>query len=264
MGGMEAVDPSPTPTPHAPSRRVLLLAGAAAAAVAGTVAAGTILTRGDGAATAASAVGGGAMDPSTTGSFLDVPENVEGREAMVWAHTTGVQPALNGSRYAPDQVVTRGDLAVALHRFAGSPAVPLADTPALLADLGEDPDRAAALLWLYGQGALWGDASLQVHPERSATRDDTAGLLAALLRPALAGVGATWVPSADAPTSQSQSQSQSAEPWSSLADARWLEAAGMVPDAPPGTLWAGKDDVTRADLAICLHRADTAIAGAMG
>lgn len=245
---------SPVPARRLHGRRSLLLAGAAAAAVTGAVGVGALLTRSGGPAPLAAAQGGAAA--SATSPFSDVKDGAEGLDAMVWADENGVQPALDGSSYSPSAAVTRGDLALALHRFAGSPAVPLGTTPALLTDLGEDPDRAAALLWLHGRGALWGDASLQVHPGRRATRGCTASVLTALLRPALAGAGAVW----DVP--DDSALPHPVEPWSALAAARWLEATGIVSGVPAGFDRADEESTTRGDLALCLHRADAVIAAA--
>ncbi|MGP5006942.1 hypothetical protein ACTXJK_08610 [Brachybacterium tyrofermentans] len=248
-----------------PGRRSLLLAGAAAAAVTGAVGAGALLTRSGAPAPLAAAQGGAA---SALSPFSDVEDGAEGVDAMVWADENGVQPALDGNSYSPGAAVMRGDLALALHRFAGSPAVPLDATPALIVDLGEAPDRAAALLWLHGRGALWGDASLQVHPDDPATQDCAAGLLTALLRPALAAVGATWDPSTGEPSTGEPSGTDAASaeevgPWSALGDASWLEAAGILAGAITSSDWAGDERVTRGELAVTLHRADSVVAAAL-
>lgn len=218
----------------------------------GAVSAGILLTRSGGAPLAAAS--GGA--PAST--FSDVQPGTEGLDSMVWADSTRVLPALEDGTYAPDSPVARGDIAVALHRFAGTPEVPLEGTPVLIVDLGDVPERASALLWLHGRGALWGDAELKVHPEDPATRDCAAALLTALLRPALAGVGATWDPSTDA------ALSQDAEPGSSRADAVWLQQAGMAPASFTVEAWSGESIVTRAELAGALHRANAVIVDALG
>lgn len=234
---------SPAPARSVPPRRTLLLAGAAAAAVVGAVSAGVVLPR--------------MLGPATS-PFSDVADGDAGLEAMVWAEETGVLPAPGGA-FSPDAVVTRGEVAAALHRFAGTPAVPLEDVPVLIVDLGEDPAQASALLWLHGRGALWGDAELKVHPEDPATREGASGMLAALLRPALAGIGAVWpAGGADGPGAAEGKDI----PGGISPDAAWLTSAGMAPDG--STPWQGEQAVTRAELAAVLHRADGVIAGALG
>ncbi|MCT1436683.1 S-layer homology domain-containing protein [Brachybacterium paraconglomeratum] len=231
------------PARPAPPRRALLLAGAAAAAVVGAVSAGVVLPR--------------ALGPATS-PFSDVADGDAGLEAMVWAEETGVLPAAGGA-FSPDAVVTRGEVAAALHRFAGTPAVPLEDVPVLIVDLGEDPAQASALLWLHGRGALWGDAELKVHPEDPATREGASGMLAALLRPALAGIGAVWPAGGADGSGGTEGKDLPAE---LSQDAAWLTSAGMAPDG--STHWQGEQTVTRAELAAVLHRADGVIAGALG
>lgn len=232
----------PAPARSVPPRRTLLLAGAAAAVV-GAISAGVALPR--------------VLGPATS-PFSDVADGDAGLEAMVWAEETGVLPAAGGA-FSPEAVMTRGEVAAALHRFAGTPAVPLEDVPVLIVDLGEDPEQASALLWLHGRGALWGDAELKVHPEDPATREGASGMLAALLRPALAGIGAVWpAGGADGPGAAEGKDL----PAGLSQDAAWLTSAGMAPDG--STHWQGEQAVTRAELAAVLHCADGVIAGALG
>lgn len=233
----------PAPARSVPPRRTLLLAGAAAAAVVGAVSAGVVLPR--------------MLGPASS-PFSDVADGDAGLEAMLWADDTGVLPAAGGA-FSPEAVVTRGEVAAALHRFAGTPAVPLEDVPVLIVDLGEDPEQASALLWLHGRGALWGDAELKVHPDDPATREGASGMLAALLRPALAGIGAVW-PAGGADGSGGAEGKDL--PAGLSQDAAWLTSAGMAPDG--STHWQGEQAVTRAELAAVLHRADGVIAGALG
>ena len=233
----------PAPARSVPPRRTLLLAGAAAAAVVGAVSAGAVLPR--------------MLGPASS-PFSDVADGDAGLEAMLWADDTGVLPAAGGA-FSPEAVVTRGEVAAALHRFAGTPAVPLEDVPVLIVDLGEDPEQASALLWLHGRGALWGDAELKVHPDDPATREGASGMLAALLRPALAGIGAVW-PSGGADGSGGAEGRDL--PAGLSQDAAWLTNAGMAPDG--STHWQGEQAVTRAELAAVLHRADGVIANALG
>jgi hypothetical protein len=187
-----------------------------------------------------------ALGPAAS-PFSDVADGDPALEAMSWADETGVLPATDGA-FSPETAVTRGEVAAALHRFAGTPAVPLEDVPVPIVDLGEDPEQASALRWLHGRGALWGDAELKVHPGDPATRTCAAEMLAALLRPALAGVGAVWT---------SEPEDDEALPL----DAAWLTRAGMV-QRPAGD-WDGDSAVTRAELATVLQRADGIISEAL-
>src|SRR5699024_9773781 len=250
---------SVTPLRASPPRTGLraVLLGGAAAAVGGAVLTGALLrSEGPEAPSVASSGSAGPGEGSPAAPFADVPADHPGAEAIRWAHETGVQPAPSAAGYLPQAAVARRDVAVALHRLAGTPAVDLQGLPVLFTDLGEDPARVAAVLWLHGRGALWGDAELRVHPDDPATRNGTATMLTALLRPALAGVGVTWDASADASLPEAE------DPGSALADAAWLMAAGMAPEAPADR--DGDETVTRADLAVSLHRAAAVITAALG
>ena len=166
---------------------------------------------------------------------------------MRWADEVGVQPALADGTYAPGGPVGRGALAGVLHRFAGAPEVTVDSAPTLVADLGEDPDHAGALLWLHGRGALWCDQRLRLRPGDETTRDEAAATLTALLRPALAGIGSTWDP-AGAPEAPGSSP-----------DVQWLTAAGLVPASVTTTESPGDAPLTRSELAAALHRANSVI-----
>lgn len=257
--------PAPGPAPATTARprtarRAVLLAGAAAA-VTGAVGAGLVLTRDQAVPSSASSAGPGSGSVGAAvgdaAPFPDVAADHPAAAAIRWAHESGVQPALSARSYAPDQALDRGAVAVALHRLAGAPAVDTAALPHPFTDLGEDPARVTALLWLHGRGALWGDAEMRVRPEDPATRDCTAMLLAALLRPALAGRGVTWDPATDT------ALPQPVEPGSALPDLAWLVAAGMMPEEVLPEDADGDATVTRADIALSLHRVDEVLTAAL-
>lgn len=181
-----ATAPAPAPAtlpgdsqPDSPRRRTLLLAGAGAAALALPVA---------GAALVLGRAGRGANGLDTDAALSPSAAN-PAQDALSWAHDSDVLPALPDGSFAPDAVVTRADLALALHRFAGAPTPNLAGVPTPVADVPEDPERAAAVLWLHGRGALWGDAELRVRPDEPATQEAGRGIVTALLEPALTGAG---------------------------------------------------------------------------
>lgn len=261
-------DPSASRAEQAPRgttrRRTVLFASAAGAVVAGATATGTLLTRATTDSTAVAAAdgsteGSGAGAAAATDSpFPDVTADHPGLEAMRWADETGVQTARDDGSYGPDHPCTRGDLATTLHRFAGAPQLAVDAVPTLLSDLGDDPEQARALLWLYGRGALWADASLHVRPDEETDHDEAAAILTALLRPALAGVGATWE-AAEAPEG-----SGSSSPQAPGADVLWLAAAGLVRDTALTGAGDGGQVLTRRQLATALHRADGVIATALG
>lgn len=254
--------PAASPAPSSTGRRAVLLAGGAAAVVVLPVAAGGVISRGLAGddAVSASQQGGAdlsdvdaasAADPGAGSPFADVADDDPGLEAMRWADEVGIQPALADGTYAPDGPVGRGALAGVLHRFAGAPEVTVGAAPTLVADLDEDADRAGALLWLHGRGALWCDQQLRLRPDDGTTRDEAAATLSALLRPALAGIGSTWDPDG-APEAPGSSP-----------DVRWLAAAGLVHPSVTTAGSSGDLPLTRAELAAALHRANSVITDCM-
>lgn len=232
---------TPAPARPRPRRRTVLVAGAAAVVV--PVGAAAVAHR-----------------SASTSAFTDVAAGSETADAIRWASDTGVQPPLTVTAYGPEEPVARGDLALALHRFAGSPTLDLAAAPALFTDLPDDDAQATALAWLHGRGALWGDAELRVRPAETATRDEAATMLAALLRPALTAVGARW----DTGTLPEQADGADDADLTALADLAWLTAAGMVPTAELSGAHDGAAPVTRQELAVALHRADRVVEDALG
>lgn len=234
-----------------PGRRTVLLLGSAAAALAVPVG-GLALwssrrTTGDPAMARTLDGAGADVLQASVASFPDVPADHPAAESIAWAHATGVQPGLDDGTYRPETELTRGDLVLALHRLAGAPAVDTDTTPALLTDVPSDPERAAAVLWLHGRGALWGDAELRVHPDAPVTARAGAGVLADLLVPALtAAVGEV------APALQ---------PVLSTFGGSFTDPAADDAIATSTGLGADIDDIplTRAHLALALHQVELAL-----
>ena len=75
--------------------------------------------------------------------------------------------------------VTRAAFAVALHRWAGAPAV--AATAEMFTDMPQDPSTADAVRWLAVRGGLVGDDQLRVRPEEPLTVGELREGLTALL-----------------------------------------------------------------------------------
>ena len=231
------------------SRRIVVAAGAALA-VGGIGAGGVVAVRrvlaGDATSSRAQrAADTGAADAATASAlFADVAGDDPDIDAITWAHEHDVQPALADGSYAPDAEMTRADLARALHAFGGSPQISMDPVPELFADLPADPVTASALLWLHGRGAAWGDDDMQVRPDDPATRDDAAGMVAALLRPGLRGLGVE----VDAPT---QVPFEDLVPEDSR-DVLWLLGAGLL-GATQRTRWDGEQPLRRREVAALLH-----------
>ncbi|MCL6424294.1 hypothetical protein Bequi_13060 [Brachybacterium sp. JHP9] len=146
-------------------------------------------------------------------AFRDAPSG-ELRRAVERAAELGTLAPLAPGVFAPGELLSREELALALHRFAGSPG-PLPEFPSYT-DLPEGEEARAACRWLHAQAADWGDGALRFRGESEATLGDAAGILRGLLDARLerAGFGIP-VPADPAPLA-------------------WLAAAGLLP--APGLL----------------------------
>lgn len=182
------------------------------------------------------------------------------QDSLSWAHDNGVMQALPDGSFAPDAPVSRGDLALALHRFAGAPTPDLHDVPVLLADVPEDPDQAAAVLWLHGRGALWGDAELRVHPGEPTTREASRGILTALLGPALTSAGIDATAALEAALAAAHISDGRAGSGSSAGDGGDAGNGGDGDTSNTDNDSAdGAAPLTRAALATTLHSVDQAL-----
>ncbi len=85
--------------------------------------------------------------------FVDVAEDAWYRDAVAWATAKGLVKGVNNKRFAPEQTMTRQELATILWRRAGSPA----ENPDLsgYADGEQVADYALApMAWLVSRGYL--------------------------------------------------------------------------------------------------------------
>ncbi|ASA20480.1 hypothetical protein B9T62_06485 [Paenibacillus donghaensis] len=147
------------------------------------------LTRAD-AALLLAQLAGQAAEAGTTGSFGDVPTEAYYADAVAWASASGIVNGVGEGRFDPSAEITREQLAVLLVRFvvwmdwslpAGGAAAGFADQQSI------SPYAAAAAGTLQQAGILSGRpapgaAALNFAPQDSASREETAHLLAKLLK----------------------------------------------------------------------------------
>lgn len=122
-----------------------------------------------------------AGQPEVSGwsTFTDVPETEWYAKAIAWAQQNDVVEGIGNNLFAPDQIVTREQIAVMMHNEAGKPAV----TGTLdFEDAADVSDWAYdAVLWATQNdvicGALLSDGTLLLNPREGATRAEAATLL---------------------------------------------------------------------------------------
>lgn len=111
--------------------------------------------------------------------FEDVPQGAWYEQAAQWAAEKGIIQGVGGNRLAPQDTVTRQQLAVMLYRAAGSPEV-TGSTQAL--DQFSDGRKVAswaqdAMIWCAEQGILQGDEQGKLNPNEESTRAQVAAML---------------------------------------------------------------------------------------
>ena len=105
--------------------------------------------------------------------FVDVAADAYFAGAVGWMVSAGVTTGTTPFTFAPDRLVTRGELATFLHRAAGSPA----GGTASFVDIDSDDFFAAAVGWVVAEGITTGTSATTFSPHRYVTRGEVATFL---------------------------------------------------------------------------------------
>ncbi len=126
----------------------------------------TILHRAEGAPSAEAAV-----------TFTDVPKDAWYADALTWAIERGVVKGVSETEFAPEESVTREQMALMLYRHAAEKAE--SDVSALpFTDLADCTEEAkCAIAWAYEKGILRGMSETVFAPKETATRAQAAKVL---------------------------------------------------------------------------------------
>ena len=92
--------------------------------------------------------------------------------AVAWLHSAGITTGTSPTTFEPALVMTRGQMAVMLHRLAGAPAAP----PHPFTDVVA-PWQRAAVAWLHSAGVTTGTSATTFSPELPVTRAQFATFL---------------------------------------------------------------------------------------
>ena len=121
------------------------------------------------------------IEAETPIAFDDVPEDMWYSGAVKWAGGAGMISGMDKNRFAPEDVVTREQLAVILYNYAKAIGM---DTPTEGMAVREftDADEISewakdAVRWAIGQGILSGKGSDIIDPKGMATRAEAAAML---------------------------------------------------------------------------------------
>ena len=116
--------------------------------------------------------------PAVTGDlpFEDVPEGQWYYAAILWANQEGVVDGMSPDTFAPNEDISRQDLALMLYRYAGEPTV-TGDLDGFK-DAGQVGDWAEeAITWAVEEGIIDGMTPTTLEPTGTATRAQAAAML---------------------------------------------------------------------------------------
>ena len=107
--------------------------------------------------------------------FEDVKAGDWCYEDVLYCYENGLMKGVSGTRFAPDDTMTRGMVATVLYRMAGSPDVSGTKNP--FSDLAEGRYCTDAVLWAYENGIILGYNDGSFKPDRLITREQLATML---------------------------------------------------------------------------------------
>lgn len=105
--------------------------------------------------------------------FVDVTAAWQ-TEAVAWLAAAGITTGVDPTHYAPQRLVTRGELAALIHRFAGSPPSPA--TPLPFVDVVR-PWQVTPVAWMFATGITTGTSASTFSPDLVVTRGQMATFL---------------------------------------------------------------------------------------
>ena len=112
--------------------------------------------------------------------FHDVPASMYYADAVAWAAENDIVNGCGGGRFAPDDAITREQLAAILYRYSRYCGQSTAVTASL--EGFSDADSVSgyareALAWAYETGIVRGTSGSRINPAGFATRAETAAML---------------------------------------------------------------------------------------
>lgn len=112
--------------------------------------------------------------------FVDVDENAYYMNALIWAYENEIVMGITDTTFAPNEDVTREQIAAIALRFAqymGLDALTLQDSLHFEDNDRISPYAVSAVNWLVGLGIFEGYEDNTIRPQNSATRAETATLI---------------------------------------------------------------------------------------
>jgi hypothetical protein len=118
-------------------------------------------------------------NPATEVSFTDVEDDSWYAESIAWAAGVGVVKGITDETFAPDENITREQLAVILYRYALFNGIDMDDVKEIFfADAGDVSDYAReAISYVVGAGIVTGKENNKLCPGDIASRAEVAAML---------------------------------------------------------------------------------------
>ena len=119
---------------------------------------------------------------SKNSSFADVKENTYYANAVSWAQQNGIVKGISETEFAPNEFITREQIAAIMHRYAKFKQVDVSvgESTNILSysDFGSISEYAVApLQWAVGAGLIKGRSETTLNPKDNATRAEIAAIL---------------------------------------------------------------------------------------
>jgi hypothetical protein len=125
----------------------------------------------------------GSVEPNMVYStFDDVPADSWYNDAVVWAHENGIVKGVSETEFAPDNNITREQIAAIMHRYATFKGydVSVGENTNILSydDFDSISEYAiASIQWACGSGLIEGRTESTLNPKENATRAEIAAIL---------------------------------------------------------------------------------------
>ena len=120
-------------------------------------------------------------EPDAAGtSFADVPTDAYYADAVAWAEANDIVNGVSETAFAPDEPITREQMAAILYRYASYRGCDVTASGSLTryTDASQISEYAVtAMQWANGNGLITGDTRTTLHPLGHATRAEVATIL---------------------------------------------------------------------------------------
>jgi len=112
-------------------------------------------------------------------AFTDVENNIWYTNAVLWANANNIVKGYGDGIFAPNDLITREQIAVMLHRYAKDKAAAVESKTTLnYTDASDISDYAReAITWAVEKGLIKGNTETTINPQGIATRAEVATIL---------------------------------------------------------------------------------------